>query len=249
MISSNICLTLSDLLHLGQSSLGPSMLLQLALFSSILWLSHIPLYICITYSLPIFICWWTFWLLPCLRYCKECCSEHWGRCVFSIYAFLQICTQEWTCWIIWKLYFILFYFISFQFQFFWNRVDLQCCVIFCCTAQWSSYTYIQSFLDSFPIQVITEYWVEFSVLYSRSLLDIYSSVYMSIPYTKINSKWIKDLNVRLDAIKLLEENIGRTLFHINLIIIFFDPSPRVMEIKKNKWDLIKLESFAQQRKP
>ena len=62
------------------------------------------------------------------------------------------------------------------------------------------------------------------------------------PYTKINSKWIKDLNVRPDTIKLLEENIGRTLFVINHSKIFFDPLPRVMEIKTkvNKWDLMKL---------
>ena len=51
-----------------------------------------------------------------------------------------------------------------------------------------------------------------------------------IPYTKINSKWIKELNVRLDIIKLLEENTGRTL-NINRSKIFFDPSPRVMKIK------------------
>ena len=64
-------------------------------------------------------------------------------------------------------------------------------------------------------------------------------------YTKINSKWIKDLNVRPDTIKLLEENIGRTLFDINRSKIFFDPSSRVMRIKRkiNKWDLIKLISF------
>ena len=66
-----------------------------------------------------------------------------------------------------------------------------------------------------------------------------------IPYTKINSKWIKDLNVRPDTIKLLEENIGRTLFDINRSKIFFDPPPRVMRIKTeiNKWDLIKLKNF------
>ena len=61
------------------------------------------------------------------------------------------------------------------------------------------------------------------------------------PYTKINSKWIKDLNARPDTIKLLEKNIGRTLFDINRSNIFLDPSPRVMKIKTkvNKWDLIK----------
>ena len=65
------------------------------------------------------------------------------------------------------------------------------------------------------------------------------------PYTKINSKWIKDLNVRPDTIKLLEENIGRTLYDINHSKILFDPPPREMEIKPkiNKWDLMKLKRF------
>ena len=51
------------------------------------------------------------------------------------------------------------------------------------------------------------------------------------PYTKITSKWIKDLNVRPDTIKLLEENIGKTLFDINPSKTFFDPPPRIMKIK------------------
>ena len=70
-----------------------------------------------------------------------------------------------------------------------------------------------------------------------------------IPYTKVNSKWIKDLNVRPETIKLLQENIGRTLDCINQSKIFYDPPPRVMEIKTkiNKWDPIKLKT-TQQRK-
>ena len=52
------------------------------------------------------------------------------------------------------------------------------------------------------------------------------------PYTKINLKWIKDLSVRLDTIKVLEENIGRTLFDVSCSNIFLDPSPRVMKIER-----------------
>ena len=65
------------------------------------------------------------------------------------------------------------------------------------------------------------------------------------PHTKTNTKWIKDLNVRPESIKLLVENIGRTLNDINQTKILYDPPPRVMEIKTkvNKWGLIKLRSF------
>ena len=64
-------------------------------------------------------------------------------------------------------------------------------------------------------------------------------------WSGLNSKWIKDLNVRPETIKLLEENMGRTLNDINQSKILYDPPPRVMEIKTkvNKWDLIKLKSF------
>jgi len=64
------------------------------------------------------------------------------------------------------------------------------------------------------------------------------------PCTKINLKWIKDLNVRPETIKLLEENRGRRLYDINHSKILYDPPPRIMEIKtKNKCDLIKLKRF------
>ena len=70
-------------------------------------------------------------------------------------------------------------------------------------------------------------------------------MWLFFSYTKINSKWIKDLNVRPETIKLLEENIGRTLDDINKSKILYDPPPRVTEIttKVSKWDLIKLKSF------
>ena len=86
-------------------------------------------------------------------------------------------------------------------------------------------------------------WENWTATCKRMKLD--SSL---TPYTNVNSKWIKDLNVRLD-IKLLEENISRTLSDINRSNIFFDPPPRVMKIKRkiNKWDLIKLKSFCTEK--
>ena len=82
-------------------------------------------------------------------------------------------------------------------------------------------------------------WENWSTTCKRKKLE-----YFLIPYTKINSKQIKDLNIRSETIKLLEENIGKTLSDINHSRILYDPPPRVMEIKAkiNKCDLIKLKS-------
>ena len=65
------------------------------------------------------------------------------------------------------------------------------------------------------------------------------------PYTKINSKWIKDLHLRPETIIFLEENISRTLSDINQSKILYDPPSRITEIKTkvSKWDLIRLKSF------
>ena len=65
------------------------------------------------------------------------------------------------------------------------------------------------------------------------------------PYTKINSKWIKDLNIKPETIKLLEENISKTVSDTHHSRILYDTPPRILEIKAkiNKWDLIKLKSF------
>ena len=83
-------------------------------------------------------------------------------------------------------------------------------------------------------------WENWEATYKRMKLE-----YLLTPYTKINSKWIKDLNVRPETIKLIEETIGRTFDDINQSKILYDPPPRVMEIKTkvNKWDLIKRKSF------
>ena len=85
VISYDICLSLSDLLHLVWPFLGPSLLLQMALFHSFLWLSNILLFYVPLLLYP-FICRWTIRLLPCPGYCKSCCSERWGAC-FSILVF------------------------------------------------------------------------------------------------------------------------------------------------------------------
>ena len=87
-------------------------------------------------------------------------------------------------------------------------------------------------------------WENWSTTCERMKLEHFLT-----PYTKINSKWMKDLNIRPETIKLLEENIGKTLSDKNHSRILYNPPPRVMEIKAkiNKWDLIKLKSFFQMK--
>ena len=83
-------------------------------------------------------------------------------------------------------------------------------------------------------------WENWSTTCKRMKLEHFLT-----PYTKINSKWIKDLNIRPETIKLLEVNIGKTLSEINHSRILYDPPPRILEIKakRNKWDLSKIKSF------
>ena len=82
-------------------------------------------------------------------------------------------------------------------------------------------------------------WENWSTTCKRMKLEHF------LTYTKINSKWIEDLTVRPETIKLLEENIGRTFFDINHSKILYDPPPRVVEIKAkiNKWDRTKLKKL------
>jgi len=83
-------------------------------------------------------------------------------------------------------------------------------------------------------------WENWTTMCKRMKLEHFLT-----PYTKINSKLVKHLNIRPESIKLLEENIGRTLYDIHHSKILHDPPPRIMEIKTkiNKWDLIKLKRF------
>ena len=84
------------------------------------------------------------------------------------------------------------------------------------------------------------FWENWSTMCKRMKLEHFLT-----PYTKMNSRWIKDLNVKSITIKLLEENIGKALSDINHSKILYDPPLTVMEIKAkvNKWDLSKLKSF------
>ena len=83
-------------------------------------------------------------------------------------------------------------------------------------------------------------WENWSTTCKRMKLEHFLT-----PYTKINSKWIKDLNLRPETIKLLKENISKTLTNINHSRILYDPPPRILELKAkiNKWDVIKIKSF------
>ena len=88
-------------------------------------------------------------------------------------------------------------------------------------------------------------WENWTATCKRILLHEHLQEHFLTLHTEINSKWIKDLNVRPETIKLLEENIGKTVSDINHSRILYDPPPTVMEIKAkiNKWDLVKLKSF------
>ena len=88
-------------------------------------------------------------------------------------------------------------------------------------------------------------WGNLTATHKRMKLEHFQT-----PSTKINSKWIKDLNIRTDNIKLLEENTGTTLCHKSQQCIFSDPPLRIMKLKSkvSKWGLIKLKRFAQPKK-
>ena len=88
-------------------------------------------------------------------------------------------------------------------------------------------------------------WENWSTTCKRMILEHFLT-----PYTKINSKWIKVLNVRAEIIKLLEKNIGKTISNINHSKLLCGPPSRILEIKAkiNKWDIMKLKSFCTTKK-
>ena len=78
---------------------------------SFLWLSNIPFHymiVCVYHTSYPFIYRWTSRLLPCPRYCRQCCNEHWSTCIFFNYGFLRVYAHQWDCWVIWQFYFQFF---------------------------------------------------------------------------------------------------------------------------------------------
>ena len=129
--------------------------------------------------------------------------------------------------------------------------------LFSCYNEWSLYNDHFWWLSCSPFSWLTknmkwrkeslfnnQSWENWTTTCKRMKLE-----HSPTPYPKINSKWIKDLNLGPDSIKLLEENIGRTLFDINCNNIFLDLSLRVMEIKTkiNKWGLIKIKNICTEK--
>ena len=87
-------------------------------------------------------------------------------------------------------------------------------------------------------------WENWSTTCKRMKLEHFLTL-----YTKINSKWIKNLNIKPETLRLLRENIGKTHSDISNSRILYDPLPRVLEIKAkiSKWDLIKLKNFCTEK--
>ena len=128
--------------------------------------------------------------------------------------------------------------MGFSRQEYWSRVPLPSLIHSSINGQLGCF-HVLAIVNSAAVN--TGVHVSFQVMFfSESCLD-----HSLTPNTKISSKWIKDLNVRPDTIKLLEENIGRTLYDIYHSNIFFSPSPTIMEIKTNinKRDLLNLKGF------
>ena len=116
--------------------------------------------------------------------------------------------------IYWAFY--SFFFFNFL-KFYWSIVDLQCCDNFCCTPKWFSYTrtHIHSFLDSFPTQTITEYWIEFPVPYISSNHSTYHSMHMPIPNPQpIHPHQTQSLTVMFQVVSLCHGEVFCSTEHL-----------------------------------
>jgi len=121
----------------------------------------------------------------------------------------------------------------------WNRIE---------NPEINSDTYSQLIFDKGGKNIKSEKRKFFQQVMLGNLDNHMYNSGSGIPFTpcmKINSKWLKDLNVRQETIKLLEDHIGKTFSDINLKKVFLYQSPKATEIKAkiNQWDLIKLTSF------